>query len=195
MTWYIYPPMVALDQYGQPVNDATGQIYAEDDETGTTPLAIRDLNELTISSIEINAIYLTQGFQVEDHPEVNWRSGDIVVPLSSPKGMRLAAEAAAAASQSAQIAAAASSAAALAAQAAAEDAAGGPGGSTGGSGVGNLVMIQWDGVGTQPGRIYPVGHDLAGGTIPSPPEAYVRWKQPTYPLGVALDGDEYSRTG
>ena len=95
MTWYRYPPMVALDQFGQPVNDATGQIYAEDDTAGVTPLEIRDLNGLPLASVEINSTYLTQGFEVEDHPEANWRSGDIVVPLSSPKGMRIAAELAA----------------------------------------------------------------------------------------------------
>lgn len=100
MTWYIYPPMVALDQNGQPVASTSGQIYADTDDAGVTPLAIRDLNGNTVSSVEVNSFYLTQGFQIEDMPEANWRSGDIVVALNSPKGMRIAAEAAqAAASQ------------------------------------------------------------------------------------------------
>lgn len=192
---YIYEPKVAVDQYGEVLHSGSGQIYAED---GTTLLSVTDLSGVPLSAVTIDGIGLTQAF-ISDEPEVLWKSGSYVVPLSSPKGMRLATEAAASAAAAAQIAAQAAAGAADAARIAAEEAAA-LAGQNGGGGVaaggGNLfVMPVWNGVGAQPARVYPPGHALAGQTIPNAPLVYVKWRQASFPLGVAQEGDEFRRTG
>lgn len=94
MTWYLYPPMVALDQAGNPVRSSAGQFYGELDDTFLTILPIIDVFGETMSEIRVNDLGLTEAFLSED-AEGKWRNADVVVPLSSPKGMRLAAEEAA----------------------------------------------------------------------------------------------------
>lgn len=94
MTWYLYPPMPAIGANGEIVRSGTGQFFAEDDAAGTTPLTLQDINGATITSILVNDLGLTQAFRSE-HPEGTWRSGPFTVSLSSPKGLREAADASA----------------------------------------------------------------------------------------------------
>lgn len=88
---YVYPSMIAFGGDGTVVRSGTGQIYAESDLSGTTPLAITDLNGLSLTEVPINDMGLTLPFRCES-PEVIWRSGPYVVPLSSSKALREAAE-------------------------------------------------------------------------------------------------------
>lgn len=101
---YVFPTMVAVDAAGQVLRSGVGQIFAEADTAGSTPLAIFDLNGLSLTQVAINDLGLTQAFQCE-HPEVVWRSGSFTVPLASPRGLRQSAESAAAAALAAQAAA------------------------------------------------------------------------------------------
>jgi hypothetical protein len=194
MTWYVYPSMVAVDATGNVLRSGSGQIFAESDESGTTPLPLRDLNGLTITEIQINDLGLTESFQVEQ-PEVVWRSGSFAVPLSSPKGMREAAEMAQEAASLAQLAANTAAASAVAAAEDAADAAASAGGGTAGGGLGNVVVMPvWNGVGAQPARVFPPNYPpaLAGTVIPE--WVVVRWRQPVAPTNK-INGDEWRRTG
>ena len=92
--WYMYPPMVALNANGDVLRSGTGAIYDESDTAGASALDTRDVNMLAISEVKINGLGITEAFFVEV-PECVWRSGTFAVPLSSPKGMRVAAEEAA----------------------------------------------------------------------------------------------------
>lgn len=194
---YVYKQMVAFDQSGSVLRSGTGQIY---DETGSALLAVTDLAGVPLTDVDIDATGLTQAF-IAEAPEAMWISGPFRVPLSSARGMREAAEqaaqSAASAQTSAQTAAQAAQNAAIAAQEAAELAAGAvDGNGGGGSGDGNLfVMPVWNGIGTQPGRVYPSWHPRSGQSIPNAPAVFVKWRQPDFPIGVAQEGDEFRRTG
>ena len=108
---YIYAPLPAIDPLtGLPVRNAEGQVYAVDDETFSTPLAITDLNGLAMSSVKVGSQGVTEAFRVEDRPEVLWKSGNYVLHLWPPRALVDSS--------------AASATAASAAQAAAEEAAG-----------------------------------------------------------------------
>lgn len=195
MTWYVFEPIIALD----PTNDsiaknAAGQVYATTDTTYETPLSVTDLAGIVRTELIADSRGYIEQFRVEDHPVVLWKSGDHKSVVPSIEGIVADARGSRAAAETAQLAAETAANAALAAQAAAEDAASGSTGG-GGAGNGNIFAIDWDGVGTQPTRVYPSWHPDAGATIPLPPEVVVRWRQPSYPLGVAADGDEFRRVG
>lgn len=96
MTTYTFPSYPALDPTTETlVRGASGQVYDINDTSGTTPLSVTDLNGLPLSEIKTTEQGITDSFRVEDHPEVIWRSGPYVIPLSAPKAMRDAAESAA----------------------------------------------------------------------------------------------------
>lgn len=105
MTWFAFPPRVAVNVEGDIVFAGSMAAYALTDTTFTTPLALRDEAGATIATVAVSSIGLTSFFQVEDHEEVMLKSGGLPpVYAFSAAGMRadvaaskVAAEAAAAA--------------------------------------------------------------------------------------------------
>lgn len=107
MTTYTFPSYPALDPTTETlVRGASGQAYDINDTSGTTPLSVTDLNGLPLSEIKTTEQGITDSFRVVDHPEVIWRSGSYAIPLSAPKAMREAAEAAVVAAEASASAAA-----------------------------------------------------------------------------------------
>lgn len=86
---------------GQLVTGGSGQVYATTDTTFSTPLAVKSLSGVTMSSIGTTDIGMLDEFTVADQTTVNWKSGNYVVLLWSPAGMQAAVDAANAAVQSA----------------------------------------------------------------------------------------------
>jgi hypothetical protein len=87
VTWYTFVPQAAVDQAGEILREGSGQVYSPDDPLAETPLAIRDLNEITMTQIDIVPTGMTEAFQAE-LPMVYWRSGDAPpVPLLSYDGV------------------------------------------------------------------------------------------------------------
>lgn len=114
MVTYIYRPQAAIDASGELVTAGSGQVFAA--PTGGSPLTVRNSAGVNVTTIAVSGIGQTELFEIDDYPELYWRSGGYVVHVFSITSMRTATEAAAAAAATAQIAAeaAASSAAALA---------------------------------------------------------------------------------
>lgn len=106
MVAYTFPSYPALDPTSETlVRGASGQVYDINDTAGTTPLSITDLNGLPLSEVKTTEQGVTAPFRVENKPEVIWRSGPYAIPLSAPKAMRDAAEAAVVAAQASAAAA------------------------------------------------------------------------------------------
>ena len=95
---YTYQRMIAFDEAGIVLRSGTGQVYSETDPTFATPLVVTDLSGIPKASIGIDSLGLTDAF-ICDEPEVIWKSGAFLTPLSSSKALREAAESAAAAAQ------------------------------------------------------------------------------------------------
>ena len=95
---YTYPPMVAYDMETlTPLRSGGAGVIV--DELNQT-LSITDLADIPKTQVVINEYALTEPFKA-NVPEAFWKSGDILIPLSSPQGLREAAEAAALAAQEA----------------------------------------------------------------------------------------------
>lgn len=190
MAWYTYDPMVALDRTGTPLRSGHGKIYARNDTTFATPLAITGLSgePLSENEVDINELGLTEAFRAEA-PYVTWKSGDFLVTLSSHEGMLEEATAARQAAQAAQNASQQAAAAAATSAVAAEAAANAAGGGGSSSAVGgDYTMPVWNGTGAEPLRKYPSGHPNAGQDIPN--WVHVTWRQPTAPLN-GIGGDSW----
>lgn len=123
MVAYTFGPWLTIDQYGEPVREAAGSIYAPDDEGLTTPLVATDLAGLPLGQPQSGVTGILQPFLVEDRPVVMWVSGEHRVVVASWRGMQEAAAAAAAAAEAASAVAAATQFAAEEAAAAARAAA------------------------------------------------------------------------
>jgi len=177
MTSYLYPPYVAISQDGTFVPSGSGTIYAETDTSFVTPLTITDASGNAKTSVAVVG-GLTEAFYC-DYPEAVWVSGNVIVPISSPKGLRAAAEAAqSSAYGSANSAAAAASQAAAAAQAAADAVA--LAGSSGVSYSADFMpypRVKYDGTAWPTTRVAPDGYvgplEFWSGLHPSAPEPAV----------------------
>lgn len=191
MTDYVFPGMVALDKAtGAVVRNGTGQIYDVTDTSSVTPIVVKDAGSgTTMTWVEIGAAGITPDLLVPDRLTARWSDGTNSFIISSPDGPVQQATQAATAAQTAQVSAAQAATAALAAQAAAEEAAAGGGGGTV-DGGGNGSELYWDGTGTEPGRVWPVGHPQEGSAIPL--WAVISWAWPAYPT-YSLPGDFWDR--
>ena len=106
MTWYEYEQLSAYDApSGAIARNAVGQVYATTDTTFTTPLPVRDLADVPMTSLTSNNDGIIPPFKVEDHKVVNWKSGPYIFPVASIEGFILDNEAAVSAAQAAQAAA------------------------------------------------------------------------------------------
>lgn len=198
MTLYLFDQFVVASGPGSSAPGAVGEVFATADSAYTTPLPVFDTGGIPMANVTASADSIVQPFYVEsDDPDVKWKSGPWVFPLLSTTGVIAIARDSRTAAQSAQLAAEQAANAAATAALAAQDAAAGVVNPDGGAGNGNILVLDWDGItpSTQPTRIYPSWHPDAGQTIPLPPEVVVRWRQPSFPLGVVVDGDEYRRRG
>lgn len=99
----IFGPLLALDptQPGTVAKSAAGKAYAVDDDALATPLPMTDLAGVTITDALSDANGIIQAFQVEDHDEVVWVSGDYRVPCRAFGAVLDRAEAAASAANDA----------------------------------------------------------------------------------------------
>jgi len=113
---YIYRPQAAIDSTGELVTSGSGQVFAA--PTGGSPLTVRNSAGVNVTTISVSPIGQTELFEIDDYPELYWRSGGYVVHIFSITSMRTATEAAASSAAAAQ---AAAEAAASAAAAAVED--------------------------------------------------------------------------
>lgn len=101
MTWYPFQPQAAVGLDGVPVQSGAGRVYALSDTLFANPLPTRTLAGASMLEVTI-AQFVSQAFQVENLPEVIWKSGAAPgVQLISAKGMRDAAEAAQSAAEDA----------------------------------------------------------------------------------------------
>lgn len=192
MATFDFEPHLAIDESGNQAINSVAQVYSYTDTTFATPLEITDLAGVVIPTFVSTDLGVFPPFQTIDEPLVRLVSGPYIATLASVGGLRDEAVAARLASEAAQLAAQDAATRAEAAQAAAEDARDGTVG--GGSGVGNIIAMPfWDGTGSQPARVYPVGHALAGLDIPDAPEVFVQWCQATFPTGVSQEGDRLLR--
>lgn len=100
MTWYTFPPQSAIDTNGEPVRNASGQIFALGDVAFATPIAARDpSSNVALSSIPVTAVAASVAFQAEQ-PIVMWKTADgPAIVLVSADGLLEQATAAAAAAQ------------------------------------------------------------------------------------------------
>lgn len=124
MATYVYRPQAAIDQNGilSATDDGlSGQIFAIDDLTFSTPLTVTDVAGLAKVDIAVSRIGQTETFVIDDRPEVWWVSGGIVSHLFSVAGMVDAVNASALAAASAASDAADARDAAEGAQAGATD--------------------------------------------------------------------------
>jgi hypothetical protein len=115
--------------------NTTGQVYALSDQTRSTPLPIRDLSGLTMTSVDVGPLGITEPFQVDDQPQVVWKSGEFEVVLVSFQSLIDQANAAVVAANAASSSAAQAAAAAQQAVSQVQSyiaGAGGGGSSTGG---------------------------------------------------------------
>jgi len=119
---YIYRPQAAIDASGQLVTAGAGQVFAS--PTGGSPLTVRNSAGLNVTQIQVSSIGQTELFEIDDYPELYWRSGSYVVHIFSITSMISAVEASQAAIDVAVASAAASAAEAQAARLAAEQAVG-----------------------------------------------------------------------
>lgn len=95
MVVYIFRAQAAIDATGNLVTSGTGQVFAA--PSGGTALTVRDPEtQVNTTTVTVSGIGQTSTFEVDDLPEVWWRSGDFLVHLASVTGMRDVAEAAAA---------------------------------------------------------------------------------------------------
>ena len=138
MVSYLYGPLPAVDgATGAPVPNATGQIFAIDDPSLSTPLTVTDLAGVATTTVRSTPNSLVTAFRIDDRPEgVIWVSGTYRVPLVTVQGL---IDAAIAAVAEAADAAAAAEAAAADASTAAAAAAAAAGSGTGGTGTGGVT--------------------------------------------------------
>lgn len=95
MVAYIFRSQPAIDATGVLVTTGSGQVFEA--ASGGSALTVRDPQSgLNMTDIPVSSIGLTLAFEIDDLPEVWWRSGDFVVHLASVTGMRDVAVAAAA---------------------------------------------------------------------------------------------------
>lgn len=89
MTWFAYHSVPAIDPVsGELITSGTeGQIFATTDELFASPLPIFDLTGAPLSVVKIGQIPVTAEFQVQDAPEVRWKSGSYVLTLTSSSGL------------------------------------------------------------------------------------------------------------
>lgn len=92
MAWYTYAYKAAFDpQTLQLAQNATGQVYAVSDTAFTNPLPTYDLSGLPVE-LTSNMLGFLPSFQVEDHVELIWKSGEYVfhlnttTPMPGPQG-------------------------------------------------------------------------------------------------------------
>jgi hypothetical protein len=100
---YIYRPQAAIDANGELVTAGSGQVFAA--PTGGSPLTVRNSAGLNVTTIAVSSIGQTELFEIDDYPELYWRSGNYVVHIFSISSMRTATETASAAASAAQLAA------------------------------------------------------------------------------------------
>lgn len=118
MATFTFRPQAAIDQNGLLVTAGAGQVFAA--PTGGSPLTVRNTAGSNITTISVSSIGQTEQFEIDDYPELYWRSGGYVVHVFSITSMLAAvAASAAAAAGSASAASAAQSAAEVAQSAAA----------------------------------------------------------------------------
>lgn len=87
MATYTYRPQAAVGENGQLTNVGTGQLFAITDTSFTTPLVARDVAGASKSVIALSGIGQTETFLIDDHPELWWKSGSVVVHLFSVTGI------------------------------------------------------------------------------------------------------------
>jgi hypothetical protein len=86
-----YRPSAAIDPQGkQPVTDVTVQLFAENDQTFSTPLTVEDESHVPMTSLRVTN-YLTPGFWGPDEGVVVAKSGDWLTVLEATQGLRDAA--------------------------------------------------------------------------------------------------------
>lgn len=111
MTWYLHHPQPAVNIEGSLVPAGSGNVYALDDIGFVTPLTVRDPVTLVTGTVVTVTDFVSEAFEVEDNPEVYWKSGAAPAMIrSSVGGMRDATLAAQAAAEAAEVAASASAA-------------------------------------------------------------------------------------
>ena len=119
---YVFSDIVALDPAtGDPIPDASGPVYALEDDSLSTPLVVRDETGAESTTVSTGPLGLLVPFTVADRAQVVWPSGGVRVVLTSMTGLLRDAEDAA---LSAQGSAQSASLAQAAAEAAAEQASG-----------------------------------------------------------------------
>lgn len=84
MTIYTYSPRSAVTIAGllAPIG-ASGQIFASNDLTQSTPLTLTDANGVQIPNIVVSPLGMLQGFRVDGHPTVVWKSGPYTAMLEA----------------------------------------------------------------------------------------------------------------
>lgn len=96
MPRYKFPAQVARNRAGQLVSSGSFAAYAVGDLTFSTPLALFDLDNAPTATVDVTE-FVTDEFQVDDHPEVYLKSGTApAIYLASTTGMRDLTESAAA---------------------------------------------------------------------------------------------------
>lgn len=85
MATFVYRPQAAIDSSGNLVTSGSGQVFAQ--MTGGTALTVRNAAGLNVDTINVSSIGQTELFQVDDYPELYWRSGTYVVHIFSITAM------------------------------------------------------------------------------------------------------------
>lgn len=103
MTWYAFGPSTCIDDNGYlvPVQTA-GQVFDTDDAAFATPLPVTDAAGVALAGQ--NVIATSTGVLAQflcETPNVRWKSGNVIVGLSSTQGLTEAAVAAQSAAESA----------------------------------------------------------------------------------------------
>lgn len=105
MATFVYRSQPAIDQDGNLASVGTGQVFAINDDTFTTPLTVTKPGGVSGTDISVSQLSLTETFSLEDRAEVWWKSGSLIVHLASISGMLAAVESSAQAAQIAALAA------------------------------------------------------------------------------------------
>lgn len=87
MATYLFSAQAAINQVGELVTSATGQVFDPSDTGFTTPLVVTDVTGAAKTSIVVSGIGQTEIFYVEDRLRVLWRSGSTTSELVSFKGV------------------------------------------------------------------------------------------------------------
>jgi hypothetical protein len=74
-------------QRGDIVRNTSGQVYAVGDTAFAAPLTVTDLAGIPMTTVDIGDIPITEQFQIDDQPQVVWKSGAYILTLWSPLGL------------------------------------------------------------------------------------------------------------